>query len=207
MCHLAWVSLAETLAQWRSRQDLTLEEMVDLTHRLLAHIAPHQTRYKVSERPDARTIRYYISRGLLPKPLGYQGGRARYGNAHLVFLLLIKRLQAEHYTLDQITRTLAGLDAQRAQALLLAEKTAPAAPALPEGTRPVAAAGLPEGRFDAVVLAVAPGGQLVVPSQVVASSKERVRLAENLEALAARLRASCLEPTPEGDDDGATVPH
>ena len=56
-----------------------MEELVDAADGIVAELAPRQTRYKVTERPDARTIRYYVTQGLLPKPLGYDGGRARYG--------------------------------------------------------------------------------------------------------------------------------
>ena len=49
----------------------------------------------------ARTIRYYIARGLLPPPLA--GGRsACYGPSHLERLARIRRLQSQGMTLAQI---------------------------------------------------------------------------------------------------------
>src|SRR5690349_3279106 len=92
--------------RYRDRQDMTLDEVVEAADALLDEVAPRQTRYAVNEKPDVRTVRYYTTRGLLPKPLSYEGGRARYGYPHLVRLLAIKRMQAEHYTLDQIARVL-----------------------------------------------------------------------------------------------------
>ena len=74
-------SLSRWLADWLGRQDLTLEELVEAASSLLPAIAPRQTRYKVTERPDARTIRYYITQNLLPRPVDYEGGRARYTGA------------------------------------------------------------------------------------------------------------------------------
>ncbi len=55
-----------------------------------------------------RTIRYYIAQGLLPSP-GQVGPGARYGEAHLGRLLLIRRLQREHQPLAAIRARLAGL--------------------------------------------------------------------------------------------------
>src|SRR5687768_1130068 len=113
------------------RIDLTLDEVVDAAERLLHEIAPRQTRWAVSERPDVRTIRYYTTRGLLPKPVGYEGGRARYGYSHLVRLLAIKRMQAEHMTLEQIARVLAKTDDNALSALVeTAERPALPAPVL-----------------------------------------------------------------------------
>jgi DNA-binding transcriptional MerR regulator len=55
----------------------------------------------------ARTIRFYIARGLLSGPV--KGGRsAAYTAEHLASLDLIKRLQSEGRTLADIARTLGG---------------------------------------------------------------------------------------------------
>lgn len=96
----------EQIAPFEGRDDLTLEELVDAAEELLREVAPVQQRYKVTARPDVRTIRYYTSQGLLPKPVGYDGGRARYALTHLLRLLWIKKLQAEHLTLARIKREL-----------------------------------------------------------------------------------------------------
>ena len=48
-----------------------------------------------------RTVRYYISQGLLPAPEG-AGPRARYGDDHLALLRLIKKMQALHLPLAEI---------------------------------------------------------------------------------------------------------
>src|SRR5688572_8227167 len=90
------------------RNDMTMEELVDAADGLVTKLAPRQTRYKVTERPNARTVRYYVTQGLLPKPLGYDGGRARYGATHLLRLLFVKKLQAEHHTLTRIASVLEG---------------------------------------------------------------------------------------------------
>jgi DNA-binding transcriptional MerR regulator len=63
----------------------------------------------------ARTIRFYIARGLLPGPL--QAGRgASYGDAHRKRLEEIKKLQTKGLTLHEIARSLGGETLKGAQA-------------------------------------------------------------------------------------------
>ena len=52
-----------------------------------------------------RTVRFYISQGLLPSP-EQQGPRTTYTDEHLERLLAIKRLQAAHLPLADIRRQL-----------------------------------------------------------------------------------------------------
>ena len=74
-----------------------------------------------------RTIRYYITMGLLPSP-GQTGPGARYSEGHLARLRLIKQLQREHFPLADIRSLLADLtDADIAA--LLEESTGPRPPA------------------------------------------------------------------------------
>lgn len=55
-----------------------------------------------------RTVRYYISQGLLRSP-GSSGPGARYDDGHLARLRLIRRLQREHLPLAEIRSRLAAL--------------------------------------------------------------------------------------------------
>src|SRR5438552_143127 len=59
-----------------------------------------------------RTVRYYISQGLLRAPTGL-GPNARYTRGHLDRLRLIKRLQQEHQPLAEIRARLERLDDQQ----------------------------------------------------------------------------------------------
>ncbi|PJE23868.1 MAG: transcriptional regulator [Mycobacterium sp.] len=75
--------------------------------------------------PAERMIRYYTSRGLLPRP-GNRGRALIYGRTHLMRLVAIKRLQGEGLSLDEIAERLAGMSAAQVEALA----------AIPEGAVP-----------------------------------------------------------------------
>ena len=68
--------------------------------------------YSIGELADqagvsTRTIRYYVSEGLLPPPLG-AGPNSRYTDAHREQLEIIGRLKREYLPLKEIRRRLAG---------------------------------------------------------------------------------------------------
>ncbi len=75
-----------------------------------------------------RTVRYYVELGLLPPPEGL-GRSAGYAQEHLDRLLVIKRLQTDRFSLDEIREQLATL-APAATACLESE----AAPAPPDAS-------------------------------------------------------------------------
>ena len=195
--------MASPLSRWKSRDDLTLDEVVEVADALLREVAPKQTRYAVAERPDVRTVRYYTTRGLLPKPLSYDGGRARYGFAHIVRLLAIKRMQADHLTLDQIARALSNKSDDDVEALVARSApadTVPLSRALDEVPRPrsleqsSSSSRLSSAATRDVVFELAPGGTVIVDARVMADPEARARLAENLEQIARLLRATLTDP-------------
>jgi len=86
---------------------------------------------RVSAAPDARTVRYYTTLGLLDRPR-IEGRQARYGERHLLQLLAIKALQAVDLPLAEIQQRLYGRSDAELKALvdsLAAEARAHAAPA------------------------------------------------------------------------------
>lgn len=81
---------------------------------------PNATEFSLAELAEksgqtARTIRFYIAKGLLPHPLK-AGRAARYGAEHLQRLADIRRWQSKGLTLTEIARQLAG-EAKPAPAL------------------------------------------------------------------------------------------
>jgi DNA-binding transcriptional MerR regulator len=76
-----------------------------------------------------RTIRYYVSVGLVPAPT--QAGRAaRYGDDHLARIRLIRRLQEQHLPLAEIRARLASLSDTEITEALHAPEPRPAGSAL-----------------------------------------------------------------------------
>jgi DNA-binding transcriptional MerR regulator len=85
---------------------------------------PDNTRYALTELADLagvtpRTVRFYLSQGLLPSP-GATGPGVTYGAGSLDRLRLIRRLQREHLPLAEIRRRLSGLDDPQISELMAA---------------------------------------------------------------------------------------
>lgn len=88
-----------------------LEELVQLAEQALS-AAPYegQTSGRVRDVPDARTIRYYTTIGVLDRPLEMRGRTAYYGRRHLLQIVAVKRLQARGMSLVDIQKNIAGAD-------------------------------------------------------------------------------------------------
>jgi DNA-binding transcriptional MerR regulator len=72
---------------------------------------------RVSPAPDARTVRYYTTLGLLDRPV-IVGRQARYGQRHLLQLLAIKGLQVSSLPLAEIQERLYGRSDAELEALI-----------------------------------------------------------------------------------------
>ena len=161
---------------WRellARGEMTIESLAEEANTLLLRVAPKQTRYKVTERVDVRTIRYYLARKLLPKACSYTGGRAQYDGAHLVRILMIKRLQAEGCTLRQIGQRLEGMSGEAIVQALFEATPEPEAPADPQ-----------EEAQESNRFHLSGGGTVEVPRYLLQNNEARKRLADDLRALA-----------------------
>jgi DNA-binding transcriptional MerR regulator len=88
---------------------LSLEEVAREVGRLLEQYAllGAQQDNRVAPVPDARTIRYYTTLGLVDRP-GIDGRQARYNRRHLLQLVAIKALQAINLPLAEIQSRLYG---------------------------------------------------------------------------------------------------
>ena len=88
-------------------------------------------RYSLTELADLagvtpRTVRYYLSSGLLPG-VGQTGPGAKYGEDHLGRLRLIRRLQRDHLPLAEIRRRLGELGDDAVRDLAEADDSPPPA--------------------------------------------------------------------------------
>src|SRR5438128_5529797 len=119
---------------------------------------------RVSAAPDARTVRYYTTLGLLDRP-AIVGRQARYARRHLVQLLAIKALQAAALPLAGIQRRLYG----RSEAELTALVSSLATQAAERSQIRRAPAALQLREF-----ALAPGLRLVVEEGFRGADEEEV---------------------------------
>ncbi|HUJ27060.1 MAG TPA: MerR family transcriptional regulator [Myxococcales bacterium] len=106
-----------------SLDDLSREVARQLAARGLLGAAPDA---RVADAPDARTVRYYTTLGLLDRPQ-IENRQARYGDRHLLQLLAIKALQAFQLPLAEIQQKLyarSDAELQRLVELLAAEAKA-----------------------------------------------------------------------------------
>ena len=94
-----------------------LDELAARASAVLAQCGLEVSDGRAATHIDARTVRFYQTIGVLPKPQ-YEGRRALYSLTHLLRLVAAKRLQAEGHSLAQIQAVLpARTDAQLLRAL------------------------------------------------------------------------------------------
>jgi hypothetical protein len=85
--------------------EYTLDQLVDAVRALLGPVGVPDGR--VRDWPDARTLRWYRTVGLLDPPQP-RGRRVVWGRRHALQAAAVKRLQAEGWPLALIRRTLGG---------------------------------------------------------------------------------------------------
>jgi DNA-binding transcriptional MerR regulator len=113
----------------------SLEELSAEVARLLGVLGLIGAAYpdlRVSTAPDARTVRYYGTLGLLDRPR-IESRQARYGKRHVLQLLSIKALQAMDMPLAEIQQRLYARSDSELEMLLgslKVEQTEPQPPAL-----------------------------------------------------------------------------
>lgn len=87
----------------------TIQQLGEYVERALSRDYEGPASGRVRAVPDARTIRYYTTLGLIDRPAAMRGRTALYGHRHLLQIVAIKRLQAEGLSLADIQRRLTGV--------------------------------------------------------------------------------------------------
>jgi len=93
----------------KSSRKFNIEELVEHAARIIPILVPKQERYKVTDFPDVRTVRFYATRGLIDKPDRYDGQQSIYTFKHLLQLIVIKYLQSQYLTIKKIGQIFEGL--------------------------------------------------------------------------------------------------
>jgi DNA-binding transcriptional MerR regulator len=97
--------------------DLTIAELADVLGQALGADYNGVRNGRVRHLPDARTIRWYQTLGVVDRPTVFRGRTALYARRHVLQLAAIKKLQAAGIPLSDIQRGLAGrTDAELARA-------------------------------------------------------------------------------------------
>jgi len=95
-------------APHRSAGALTLPELVAAVPVLLASDYGGVRSGRIRDLPDARTVRWYQTLGMVDRPVAFRGRTALYGGRHLLQLAAIKKLQSSGLSLSDIQRGLVG---------------------------------------------------------------------------------------------------
>jgi DNA-binding transcriptional MerR regulator len=101
-------AMQERLARERGNKFVGVTELAAAAGRILHESGPAQSRGTVSSVPDERTVRFYLSEGLLAPAQERQGAASVFGYLQLLQLLVVKQLQAKNLPIRQIREALAG---------------------------------------------------------------------------------------------------
>ena len=103
--------------------ELTLTELVEGLPGLLASGYDGARSGRIRDLPDARTVRWYQTLGMVDRPAAFRGRTALFGRHHLLQLAAIKKLQSSGFPLSDIQRGLAGKnDVELARSAGVAQK-------------------------------------------------------------------------------------
>ncbi|PYS98753.1 MAG: hypothetical protein DMF63_14275 [Acidobacteria bacterium] len=87
--------MSDLLQNLKDTEYQGVKELADAAERFLREAGPVHTKGTVAEYPNERTVRYYISSGLLTSSTEKRGLKSVFGYEHLLKLLTIKKLQAD----------------------------------------------------------------------------------------------------------------
>jgi DNA-binding transcriptional MerR regulator len=102
----------------KGRTFVGVAELAGEAAKILYESGPVQERGTVRDVPDERTIRYYLSEGLLAPADDKQGTASVFGYLHLLQLLVVKRLQADHLPIRKIKELVEGRTERELERLL-----------------------------------------------------------------------------------------
>lgn len=104
--------------KYRGEASFSLPGLVNILKEQIPLLVGEQTKYRVTDVPTERTIRFYTSNGLVDKPLVRQGARNLYGYRHLLQIIAIKYLQSQYIPLVKIRSLLDKADNRQIELLI-----------------------------------------------------------------------------------------
>jgi DNA-binding transcriptional MerR regulator len=106
------------LEKMRGRRYVGVVELASQAAGILAEIGTTQDRGTVSAMPDERTLRYYLAEGLISPAVEKQGTASVFGHLQLLQLLVVKKLQSEHFPIRKIKELVGGRTERELERLL-----------------------------------------------------------------------------------------
>jgi DNA-binding transcriptional MerR regulator len=113
--------MKSSLEKMRQARFVGAAELAIEAAKILAESGLAQERGTVSEVPDERTIRYYLTEGLISPAENKQGTASVFSYRHLLELLVVKKLQSEHLPIRKIRSLVDGRTEGELERLLGAE--------------------------------------------------------------------------------------
>ncbi len=110
--------MSYSLDDFRGSQFYGTAELADVAALILRRVGATQERGTVTEIPEERTVRYYLSEGLIPEADDKQGLKSVFGFRHLLAILVIKQLQSEHLPIRKIREIIADMTERELERLL-----------------------------------------------------------------------------------------
>ena len=110
--------MANNVLKEAGKKYVGLPEFARVGGQILAELQLEQQRGTVTSVPDERTIRYYLAEGLIQTPEERQGTASVFSYLHLLQLLTVKKLQAEHLPIRKIRELVADKTEQELETLL-----------------------------------------------------------------------------------------
>lgn len=178
------MAIVRSFHRYRGESSFTMSRLVAVLKEQLHEIAPSQTRYRVTQVPTERTIRFYTARGLVDKPAVGAGGRALYGYRQLLQILAVKYLQSQYLPLVKVRSLVERADNRELEQMI---------PAI----SPVTATHRGIAREDRMLPPAAPAGRGSVPASPAAADEEHPDLWHRVEigpGIELHVHAAALSP-------------
>jgi DNA-binding transcriptional MerR regulator len=115
--------MKSSLEKMRQARFVGVAELAAEAAKILSESGLAQARGTVTELPDERTVRYYLTEGLLSPAEDKQGTASVFTYRHLLELLVVKKLQSEHLPIRKIRSLVDGRSERELERLLGAEGT------------------------------------------------------------------------------------
>ena len=104
--------------QERGGRYVGLPEFATVAERVVNAMNLEQSRGTVTSVPEERTIRYYLAEGLIQPTNERQGTASVFGYIHLLQVVAVKKLQAEHLPIRKIRELVSGKSETELESLI-----------------------------------------------------------------------------------------